>query len=89
MKLCFEVLDGLDKNELEVVLVKQFDGGEFEEDLVDIDGASWVKVKTNHFNPYVLIDKLSEKENSALTPLDKTPVDEATKHNVKTGDLAA
>ena len=61
------MLAGLDKNELEVVLVKQFEDGEFEEQLVELDGASWVKVKANHFSPYALIDKLSDAKNNVKT----------------------
>ena len=82
VELCFEVLDGLDKDELEVVLVKEFDDAEFEENLVDLDGASWVKVKTDHFSPYALTDLLSEDEKAALTQENSGP-----KNNVKTGDL--
>ena len=75
VELCFEVLDGLDKNELEVVLVQQFDDREFDEELIVLEGSTWVKVKTDHFSPYALIDKLSDAEKAAL--------------NVKTGDHAA
>ena len=77
VELCFEVLDGLDKDELEVVLVQEFDDAEFEENLVDLNGASWVKVKTAHFSPYALIDKLSPEEKAALD-----------RGNIQTGDLA-
>ena len=77
VELCFEVLDGLDKDELEVVLVKEFEDAEFEEELVTIDGSSWVKVKTDHFSPYVLIDRLSAEEKAALD-----------RGNIQTGDLA-
>ncbi len=83
VELCFEVLDGLDKDELEVVLVQEFDDAEFEETLANLDGASWVKVKTNHFSPYVLIDKLSPEEKGVQVQDDPGP-----KNNVKTGDHA-
>ena len=74
VELCFEVLDGLDRAELEVVLAQQFADGEFEEELVEIDGATWGKVKTDHFIPYDLIDNLTDAEKVA--------------RNVPTGDLA-
>ena len=94
VELCFEVLDGLDRDELEVVLVKEFDDAEFEETLANLDGASWVKVKTDHFSPYALIDKLSPEEKGVQVQDDPGPADSSydsssgAGNNVKTGDLA-
>ena len=78
VELCFEVFEGLDRHELEVVLARQMADAEFTEELVELDGSSWVNVKTNHFSPYGLIDKLSDAEKAALG-----------KGNVPTGDQAA
>ena len=65
VELCFQVIDGLDKNDLEVILRQIGDDIQFEEDLVYIDGDDYVCVKTNHFSPYSLIDKLSNEEKAA------------------------
>ena len=75
VELLFEVPDGLDKVELEVVLVQKFEDAEFAEELVESSGSHWVKVKIYHFSPYALIDKISPKEKAA--------------RNVPTGDHAA
>ncbi len=88
-KLCFEVIPGLDAKELEVVLVKQYEDGEFEEELVPIDGAYWACVNTNRCSPWSLIDRLSEEEKAAKNPTpppaeeENSPGDD---NNVKTGD---
>ena len=66
VELLFEVPDGLDKDELEVVLAQQFDDREFDEELVVLEGSTWVKVRTDHFSPYALIDELSDAEKAAL-----------------------
>ncbi len=65
VELYFQVIDGLDKNDLEVVLRQIGDDIQFEEKLVNIDGNDYVCVKTDNFSPYSLIDKLSEEEKAA------------------------
>ena len=65
VELCFQVIDSLDKNDLEVILRQIGDDIQFEEDLVCIDGNDYVCVKTVHFSPYSLIDKLSNEEKAA------------------------
>ncbi len=83
VELYFEVFEGLDRHELEVVLTRQLADAEFDETLADLDGASWVKVKTNHFSPYVLIDKLTAADKGVQVQDDPSP-----KNNVTTGDQA-
>ena len=79
VELCFEVLDFLDEDELDAVLVQQFNDREFNETRVERDGARWVLINTDHFSPYALIDELSDAEKAALGK---------GKTNVKTGDHA-
>ncbi len=88
-RLCFEVIPGLDAKELEVVLVKQFADGQFEESLVPIDGVDWVTVDTDRCSPWSLIDRLSEEEKAAKNPTPPPAEEENTPGdgtNVKTGD---
>ena len=65
VELYFEVIDGLDAHDLEVVLVQSGYDREFDEELVEMDGATWVKVFTDHFSPYALIDTLTAEEKAA------------------------
>lgn len=81
VELYFEIIEGLDKNDLQAILVQQFKDVEFEEELVQLDGANWLKIKTDHFSPYALIDVLTDKE---LPSVDKSS--DEKNYFVPTGD---
>ena len=65
-------------------------GTQFDENLVEIDGKSYVLVKTNHFSPYSLIDKLTDEEKAELNKALESLTDEekSALGAVKTGDEA-
>ena len=65
VELLFEVIEGLDANDLEVVLAQLGDDIQFEESLVNIDDTQYVGVWTNHFSPYTLFDELTAEEKAA------------------------
>lgn len=77
VRLWFEVLDWMDPEDIEIILAQDGEDTQFEEHLEYIDGKYWVWIETDHFSPYTLVDKLSDKEKAALS------------NNVKTGDLVA
>ncbi len=66
VELLFEVVDGLDKDDLEVILAKVGDDIQFEEYLIKIDGVDYVGIYTDHFSPYTLVDKLTDEEKAAM-----------------------
>lgn len=66
VELLLQVVSGLDKSDLEVVLAQSGIDTQLDENLIEIDGESYVLVKTNHFSPYSLIDKLTEEEKAEL-----------------------
>lgn len=66
VELLFEVVDGLDEDDLEVILAKVGDDIQFEEYLIEIDGVDYVGIYTNHFSPYTLVDKLTDEEKAAI-----------------------
>lgn len=88
VELLLQVIPGLDKSDLEVVLAQSGIDTQFDENLVEIGGESYVLVKTNHFSPYSLIDKLTEEEkaelNKALENL--SDKEKSALGAVKTGD---
>ena len=86
VELYFEVLDGLDEDELEGILIRSGIDGEFDERLVQMDGSRWVKVTTDHFSPYALIDTLSAEEKAVLNA---QPENDLPASGVPTGDVAA
>lgn len=88
VELLLQVIPGLDKSDLEVVLAQNGIDTQFDENLLEIDGESYVLVKTNHFSPYSLIDKLTEEEKAELNKALKNLSDEekSTLGAVKTGD---
>ncbi len=89
VELWFEVPEGWDVHDLEVVLAQMFEDTQFEERIEEKDGKTWCVISTNHFSPYALIDKLSEEEKAAKNPTppptegENSPGDGT---NVKTGD---
>ena len=62
----YEIPDGWDKEDLEMILVHKGDDQEFDETVIDIDGKKYLAMWKNHFSPYAMIDKLSEKEQADL-----------------------
>lgn len=66
VEIVFEVVKGLDKDDLEVILAQVGEDLQFEENLVNLDGVDYVGVWTNHFSPYTLIDKLTDEEKAAM-----------------------
>ena len=98
VELLFEVIEGLDASDLQIVLAQLGDDIQFEESLVNIDGAQYVGVWTNHFSPYTLFDELSDEEKAELEQAlgnlsdeDKAKLEdevqkESAQNQVKTGD---
>ena len=66
VELLFEVVDGLDQHDLEVILAQVGEDLQFEENLQSINGVNYVGVWTDHFSPYTLIDKLTDEEKAAV-----------------------
>ena len=74
----YEIPDGWDEEDLEMILVQDGDDQEFDETVLDIDGKRYLATWKNHFSPYAMIDKLSEKEQAAL--------EKSSENQAKTGD---
>ena len=62
----YEIPDGWDEDDLEMILVQDGDDQEFDETVLDIDGKRYLATWKNHFSPYAMIDKLSDEEKAAL-----------------------
>ena len=62
----YEIPEGWDEEDLEMILVQDGDDQEFDETVLDIDGNRYLAMWKNHFSPYAMIDKLSEEEQAAL-----------------------
>ncbi|HAU87468.1 MAG TPA: hypothetical protein DCW90_18880 [Lachnospiraceae bacterium] len=93
----YEIPDGWDEEDLEMILVQKDDDQEFDETVLDIDGKRYLATWKNHFSPYAMIDKLSEEEQAALNvdklndeqkaQLNKAE-EKSSENQVKTGDEA-
>ena len=62
----YEIPDGWDEEDLEMILVQDGDDQDFDEIVLNIDGKKYLAMWKNHFSPYAMIDKLSEKEAELL-----------------------
>ena len=62
----YEIPEGWDEKDLEMILVQDGDDQEFDETVLDIDSNRYLAMWKNHFSPYAMIDKLSEEEQAAL-----------------------
>ena len=62
----YEIPNGWDERDLEMILVKDSDNQEFDEKVLDIDGKRYLAMWKNHFSPYAMIDKLTDEEKVAL-----------------------
>lgn len=88
--MMYEIPEGWDKNELEMIRVVGTDDQEFSEMVVEEDGKRYLAVWKDHFSPYAMIDKLTDSDKVVVTP-NNTPNNTPTQNgtNVKTGDNSA
>ena len=62
----YEIPEGWDESDLEMILVRDGDDQEFDEKVLEIDGKKYLAMWKNHFSPYAMIDKLTDEEKAAL-----------------------
>ena len=62
----YEIPEGWDESDLEMILVRDGDDQEFEERVLEIDGKKYLAMWKNHFSPYAMIDELTDEEKAAL-----------------------
>lgn len=65
----YEIPEGWDESDLEMILVRDGEDQEFEEAVLEIDGKRYLAMWKNHFSPYAMIDKLSDEEKALLNSL--------------------
>ncbi len=101
VRLLYKIPQGWDRHDLEVFLAQAGEDGEFDEVTEKIGDDEYLVVWTDHFSPYVFVDKLNPEEKAELEKLQNsddsdtnanTPKDESGNgqtngnHSVKTGD---
>lgn len=64
--MMYEIPEGWDESDLEMILVRNGDDQEFDEKVVEINGKKYLVMWKNHFSPYAMIDKLTDEEKAAL-----------------------
>ena len=85
--MMYEIPEGWDKNELEMIRVVGTDDQEFSEMVVEEGGKRYLAVWKDHFSPYAMIDKLTDNDNTPNNTPNNTPTPNG--NNVKTGDNSA
>ena len=95
--MMYEIPEGWDESDLEMILVRDGDDQEFDEKVLEINGKKYLAMWKNHFSPYAMIDKLTDEEKAALIAhqvesIDSPNSDESKDNSkylasqVKTGD---
>lgn len=84
----YEIPEGWDESDLEMILVQDGDDQEFDETVLEIDGKRYLAMWKNHFSPYAMIDKLSEEEQAALN-IDKLNDDQKEQLNAASGESSS
>lgn len=94
--MMYEIPEGWDKNELEMIRVVGTDDQEFSEMVVEEDGKYYLAVWKDHFSPYAMIDKLTDGDKVVVTTTPNNTPNSTTNNattqsgtNVKTGDNSA
>lgn len=64
--MMYEIPEGWDESDLEMILVRDGDDQEFDEKVLEINGKKYLAMWKNHFSPYAMIDKLTDEERAAL-----------------------
>ena len=64
--MMYEIPEGWDESDLEMILVRDGDDQEFDEKVLKIDGKKYLAMWKNHFSPYAMIDELTDEEKAAL-----------------------
>ena len=64
--MMYEIPEGWDESDLEMILVQNGDDQEFDEEVVEMNGKKYLVMWKNHFSPYAMIDKLTDEERAAL-----------------------
>ena len=64
--MMYEIPEGWDESDLEMILVRDGDDQEFDEKVLEINGKKYLVMWKNHFSPYAMIDKLTDEERAAL-----------------------
>ncbi len=64
--MMYEIPEGWDESDLEMILVQNGDDQEFDEKVLEINGKKYLVMWKNHFSPYAMIDKLTDEERAAL-----------------------
>ena len=83
----YEIPEGWDEEDLDMILVQDGDDQEFDETVLAIDGKRYLATWKNHFSPYAMIDKLSEEEQAALN-VDKLNDEQKAQLNTAIGNLS-
>ena len=83
----YEIPEGWDEDQLEMILVQEGDDQEFDETVLEIDGKKYLAMWKNHFSPYAMIDKLTEEEQAALN-LDKLTAEQKAQLNAALESLS-
>lgn len=95
--MMYEIPEGWDESDLEMILVRDGDDQEFDEKVLEINGKKYLAMWKNHFSPYAMIDKLTDEKKAALIAhqvesIDSPNSDESKDNSkylasqVKTGD---
>lgn len=64
--MMYEIPEGWDESDIEMILVRDGDDQEFDEKVLEINGKKYLVMWKNHFSPYAMIDKLTDEERAAL-----------------------
>lgn len=64
--MMYEIPEGWDESDLEMILVRNGGDQEFDKKVVEINGKKYLVMWKNHFSPYAMIDKLKDEEKAAL-----------------------
>ena len=103
VRLLYKIPQGWDKHDLEVFLAQVGEDGEFSETTEWIGDDEYLVIWTDHFSPYIFVDKLNPGEiaeleklqnsegsdNNANTPQDTSGNGHTSgNHSIKTGDAS-
>lgn len=87
--MMYEIPEGWDREELEMIRVVTGDDQEFNEIVVEEDGKHYLAVWNDHFSDYAIIDKLTDNDKVDVAT-NTTPTQNGNNvKNVKTGDTSS
>ena len=88
VRLLYKIPQGWDRHDLEVFLAQAGEDREFDEVTEKIGDDEYLVVWTDHFSPYVFVDKLNPEEKAALEKLQNESGNADGNHFIKTGDAS-